>query len=172
MIKNILITGMPRSGKTTLLKSIISNIENKVGFVTNEICENGERVGFEIETSRGEKSVLAHINFKTDSQVSKYFVDVRNLEMILLNIPPLNKETILYIDEIAPMELFSEKFRQFVLNYLNSQNICIASIYKSLNEFCDEIKKRGDVIIIEITEENRESKKIFIEDLLEKIKNK
>jgi nucleoside-triphosphatase THEP1 len=51
MRKNILITGMPRSGKSTLLKNIISRIEDKVGFITHEIRKNGERTGFEIETN-------------------------------------------------------------------------------------------------------------------------
>ena len=41
----------------TLRKKIISNYVNKVGFVTNEIRENGKRVGFEMETHLGEKLI-------------------------------------------------------------------------------------------------------------------
>ena len=40
---------MPKSGKSTFLKKLISNFENKVGFVTNEIREDDEKIGFEIE---------------------------------------------------------------------------------------------------------------------------
>ena len=40
--KKILLTGMPRSGKSTLLKKIIENIPNKAGFITDEIKKNGE----------------------------------------------------------------------------------------------------------------------------------
>jgi len=40
---------MPRSGKATLLKNIISKVEDKIGFVTHELRKNGERIGFEIE---------------------------------------------------------------------------------------------------------------------------
>ncbi|MCS7180330.1 MAG: AAA family ATPase, partial [bacterium] len=47
MIKNILITGLPGCGKTTLIKEIIKVINfEKVGFFTEEIREKGERVGF------------------------------------------------------------------------------------------------------------------------------
>lgn len=48
---NILITGLPQSGKTTLLKTLLENYPQKTGFFTNEIRENGTRTGFEIETS-------------------------------------------------------------------------------------------------------------------------
>lgn len=48
---NILITGLPQSGKTTLLKTILTDFPQKTGFFTNEIRENGTRTGFEIETS-------------------------------------------------------------------------------------------------------------------------
>jgi len=48
---NILITGLPQSGKTTLLKSLLKNHPQKTGFFTHEMRENGTRTGFEIETS-------------------------------------------------------------------------------------------------------------------------
>ncbi len=49
---NILIVGLPKSGKTTLLKTILENYPKKTGFFTNEIRENDMRIGFEIETSK------------------------------------------------------------------------------------------------------------------------
>ena len=170
MQKNILITGLPKSGKSTLLKKLISNLENKVGFVTNEIRENGERTGFEIETHLGEKSILASVNFQTDFQVSKYFVDIGNLERMISKITDFNNENILYLDEIGQMELFSENFKKLALKYLDSSNICIATISKIFsNDFTDQIKKRDDVILIEITEENRDSMEQFLIKLIGKI---
>ena len=65
MIKNILITGKPKSGKSTLLKKLIREIPSPHGFITNEMTENGQRYGFEIETSAGEKFTLAQVNFET-----------------------------------------------------------------------------------------------------------
>jgi len=49
---NILIVGLPQSGKTTLMKTLLENYSRKTGFSTNEIRENGIRTGFEIETSK------------------------------------------------------------------------------------------------------------------------
>lgn len=170
MRKNILITGIPRSGKSTLLNKIIQNYTKKAGFVTNELRENGERVGFEIETSAGKKTVLASVKFNTDFKVSKYFVEIKNLESIIPEITNFKSDDLLYIDEIALMELPSEKFRQLVLKYLKSKNTCIATIHKEdTDDFSEEIKERDDIILIEITEENREQKQVFIGALLKKI---
>ncbi len=42
MTSNLIITGLPRSGKTTLLKRIIAEYNHKIGFVTNELRQDGE----------------------------------------------------------------------------------------------------------------------------------
>lgn len=169
MQKNILITGQPRSGKSTLLNKVISNIEPKKGFVTNEIREEGERVGFEIETSTGNKATLAHVNFNTEYKVSRYFVDINNLENILPEVNDFNNE-LLYIDEIGQMELFSNKFEELVLKYLDSNNTCVSTFSCVFeNDFMKKIKEREDIILIEITQENREEKYLFISQLLSKI---
>jgi len=170
MRKNILITGLPKSGKSILLKKIISGLENKVGFVTNEIRENGERTGFEIETHLGERSTLASINFKTDFQVSKYFVDIDNLDRMIPKVSEFNNENILFLDEIGQMELFSENFKKLVLKYLDSPNICIGTLSKIYsNDFTEQIKKRDDVILVEISEENRDPTEQFLTTLIRKI---
>jgi len=49
---NILLIGLPKAGKTTLLKTILNKYSKKTGFFTNEIRENNIRTGFEIETSK------------------------------------------------------------------------------------------------------------------------
>ena len=170
MRKNILITGTPRSGKSTLLKKVISNYDKKVGFITNEICENGERIGFEIETNAGEKSNFANVNFKTNFKVSRYFVDVNNLEEIIPKVAEFTGDDILFLDEIGQMELFSEKFKQLVLKYLDSSNICIVTLSKVYNdEFTEQIKNRDDIILVELSEENRVFKEKYLKTLIRKI---
>ena len=157
MQKNILITGKPKSGKSTLLQKIIKTIPNKIGFVTPEIRENGERVGFTIETSDGGKFTLAHVNFETPHKVSKYFVDIPSFEKGIEVISNFNDSHFLYIDEIGQAQLFSDNFKDLVLNYFNSSNKCLVTLTCVYEDgFISEIKKRDDVTIIEITPENRE----------------
>ena len=170
MKKNIIITGMPRSGKSTLLKKLVTPIDQKVGFVTNEVRKEGERVGFEVETHNGKKSMLAHVDFKTNIKVSKYVVDIKNLDDIIPSVEKFNDSDVLFLDEIGQMELCSEKFKILVTTYFDSPNICIATVSKIYSdEYIETIKKRNDIILIEIHEENRDEKEKYINMLLKKI---
>jgi len=101
MRKNIIITGEPKSGKSTLLKKLIADIPSGVGFVTNEMLGENGRVGFEIETYAKQKTILAHVDFETPNKVSKYFVNVNNLETILPSVSHFDNSNVLYLDEIG-----------------------------------------------------------------------
>jgi nucleoside-triphosphatase len=170
MQKNIIITGEPKSGKSTLLVNIIKDIPNTVGIVTKEIRKDDTRVGFEIESHANHKAILAHVETETKHKVSKYFVNVENLESMLPEISIFKKEDVLYLDEIGQMQLFSKEFKKITLQFLDTPNTCIAtltSVYS--DEFTQSIKNRNDIILIELTKENREQKETFVRALLKKI---
>lgn len=170
MQKNIVITGEPKSGKSTLLWNVMCDISNKVGIVTKELRDNNTRVGFELETHTGEKALLAHVEKVTPYKVAKYFVDVPSLESILPNISSFGKEDILYLDEIGQMQLLSEQFKDAALRFFNSPNTCLATITSVYEDgFTRSVKNRDDIILVEITPRNREEKMIFILMLLKKI---
>jgi len=170
MEKNILVTGVPKSGKSTLLKKIVADIQDKAGFVTNEILGTEGRVGFEIESHTGHKAILAHVDFATPYTVSKYGIDVENLDAIIPGISTFSSSDLLYLDEIGQMQLFSEKFKDLVLKFLNSPNTCVATLsYVYQNSFTELLKDRDDVILVEISPENREKKEEFVRKLIQKI---
>ena len=170
MRKNIIITGEPKSGKSTLLWSVVSDIPNKVGMVTKELRSGDARVGFESETHNGTTALLAHTEHETQHKVSKYFVDTQSLNTILPKISTFSEGDVLYIDEIGEMQLLSEQFKHTALQLLNSRNTCLATLTSVYDdEFTRGIKSRKDTIFVEITAENREEKKEFIKILLKKI---
>lgn len=170
MRKNILITGTPRSGKSTLLRKLICHIPNAVGLVTNEILDGDGRIGFEMETHAQDKAILAHKDFGTPYKVSKYSVDVRNLDSLLPQVSGFSEDSLLYLDEIGQMQLFSEEFRRVALIYLDAPNTCIITIsYIYEDTFTKEIKERNDVILVEISAETRKEKEEFISQLIKKI---
>jgi len=64
--KNILLTGPPRCGKSTLIQKLITKIEKPMtGFFTREMREGGRRVGFLIITLDGKQGILAHEGSKS-----------------------------------------------------------------------------------------------------------
>jgi nucleoside-triphosphatase THEP1 len=168
--KNILITGLPQSGKSTLLKKLILGLPNTVGFVTNEVLRDGARVGFEMEAHNGEKAMLASIGFPKDIAVSCYGVSLENLVRFIPEVGYFADNNFLYLDEIGEMQLHSLRFKKLVWQYLGSSNICLAtisSVFKS--DFVVNVKTRKDVIIVEITPGNREEKERHILSLIGKI---
>lgn len=170
MRKNVFITGLPRSGKSTLLKKLVSGPGPKVGFVTSEIRQAGERVGFEMETHLGNHFILAHVDIKTPRQVSRYFVDVQALELMIPQVSVFRASQLLYIDEIGQMQLFSPSFCELVSRFLDSGNTLLATlscVYQ--HDFIESLKRRDDIILVEITPENREKQGIFVAEFLRKI---
>lgn len=157
MKKNILITGYPKTGKTTLIKALIENCSKTLaGFYTEEIMNTkGIRVGFRIITlSSEEPGVLAHTKIKTGWKVGKYFVDVNEFERIIL--PELSLEAdMIVIDEIGKMELFSENFKEKLVECLDKGNVVATITMKGGGKFVKEIKNREDSELYYITEKNR-----------------
>ncbi len=156
MSNNILVTGSPGSGKTTLIEKLVNPIPDKKGFVTREIRKSGRRTGFEIITSDGERKLLAGIDIDSPYRVSKYKVDVRGFEVVIDRFFTFSNQDVLYIDEIGKMELFSDGFRKLVRLYLEADNLFIATIaLKATDTFIDEVKQRKDVQIFTIDHGNR-----------------
>lgn len=159
MIKNIFITGKPGCGKTSLIMEILKELNlNAGGFYTSEIREKGIRKGFKIKTLKGKEGILAHVNIKSLYKVSKYKVNIKDLEEIgvksILN--SLRENELTVIDEIGSMELCSEEFEKAVITALNSKNKVLGTIKMTPDLFTNEIKKRKDTKIFYLKRGNRE----------------
>jgi nucleoside-triphosphatase len=160
MRKIILLTGRPGSGKTTLIRRVLERFEGQAaGFYTQEIREEGERKGFEIITLDGQHAALAHVDIRSAQRLGKYHLDLGALER--LAVPALRSASqrgaLVVIDEIGPMELRSVLFRQAVTDVLESLSSVLGSIVQRSLPFSDEIKRRSDVHLVEVTPSNRDA---------------
>ena len=166
--RNLLITGLPGLGKTTLIRKLSELLKNlhPAGFFTEEIREEGVRKGFELISLNGTRGILSHKNIGTTLRVGEYRVDIKGFEDFLGSISFFNTLTrLIIIDEIGKMECFSEKFRKLLGKILDSETWVIATIALKGSGFIAEIKGRKDVKIFEITKKNRDF--LFLEILKE-----
>jgi nucleoside-triphosphatase len=158
--KNFLLTGLPGTGKTTLIRKVSGKLESlhPVGFFTSEIREENVRKGFELVSLDGKRGLLAHVNLRSPHRVGRYKVNVKGFEAFLDAVPFLDPSVRLVIfDEIGKMECFSESFKRRVISVLDSDKLLIATIAFKGNDFVEGIKRREDVQLIELLEGNREA---------------
>jgi len=159
----IFVTGRPGIGKTSVLLRAADDLKNRGykigGMISREVREGGVRVGFEIvDFSTGQRGWLAHVSQPTGPQVSKYRVNLTDLNAIgvgsILN--AVTDANIIIVDEIGPMELFSPKFREAVTQAMESNKPMLGTIhFKVRDPLIDTIKVREDAEILEVTLENR-----------------
>lgn len=157
--KNILITGTPGVGKTTLLKKILTQLRHlsMAGFYTEEIRAEGVRVGFELVDLKGHRRVLSHVRIKSPFRVGKYGVDVEGFDGFLDTVDFLNPQVdLILIDEIGKMECSSAKFASLMRKILESETRVIATIARKGTGLISEIKDRTDIHLYELKLENRD----------------
>ena len=152
-----LLTGPPGVGKTSVIRQAVTRLEAG-GFYTDEIRESGERQGFRLVTLDGKSAMLARVDLKSPHRVGKYGVDIASLESVgvVALRRAIQEEPVVVIDEIGKMELFSEAFRQVVLEALESGKKVLGTIMLKSHPWADEIKRRPDVNLVWLTRDNRQ----------------
>jgi nucleoside-triphosphatase len=164
-IPKIGITGMPNVGKTETLKKIIGFLEKAgyaaEGMITESILKNDKRIGFKVvDWLTHDEKTFAHIDFEDKEHVGKYGVDTDALEEV--GIPAIEKAIndedihIIIIDEIGKMEMLSERFCETVVSALDCDKPIMITLHKkSRTPLLQDVRRRDDIRILEVTPVNR-----------------
>jgi nucleoside-triphosphatase len=158
MKRAYLLSGEPGSGKTTIIKEVLSKVNKSAGgFYTEEVRSQDVRQGFKIVTLDGKNAVLAHTSVRSPHRVSKYCVDIDSIDKVA--VPALKQaiqsKDIIVIDEIGKMELFSPSFEDAVIEALQSEKKVLGTIMLASHPWADKIKERPEVEVIQVTRFNR-----------------
>jgi len=158
MPKNILITGYPGAGKTTLINKLVKQLSCTIdGFYTHEMKKHGRRIGFYITDFDGNQMVMASEKSASQYRVNKYGVNIDAFEKV--GIPAMERALqsadLVVIDEIGRMEMFSTKFCEKLRKVFDADKPLLATIKKIDCALTKELKEREDVQIFEVTKQNR-----------------
>ncbi len=160
--KNILLTGNPGVGKTTLIIKLTQRLGNYAlsGFYTEEVRVEGARMGFRAVTLNGSSAIFAHRSYHGEPghRVGTYGVRPEILETLV--IPHLDasrkRAQVVFVDEIARMELISDRFKEAVTSVLDSPCVVVATVAAHGTGFTKRVKERKDVEVITVTRNNRD----------------
>jgi len=167
---NVLITGRPGVGKTTVIRRVLEKLNGRPGgFTTQEIRRGGRRVGFSIRAvDTGQEGILAHIDLSGPHRVGPYGVNTADMERIgvaALN-RALKRDDVIVMDEIGRMENYCHSFQAVVLRALDSPRDVLGTLQMRSTPFLNRIRRREDVVIQTITRQNRGAMPMLLIDLL------
>lgn len=165
MPHNLLLTGPPRSGKTTVIQGVVDRLRDHGygvgGVFSPERRTDGQRVGFAIrDAMTGASATLADVGRERGPRVGKYRVDVAGLESIVETAFPAAREAadVIVVDEIAPMEVVSDLFVTEVRSALDAEIPVLAAVHgRSEDGFIGTVKERSDADLHTVTPENRDT---------------
>jgi nucleoside-triphosphatase len=175
----LLLTGSPGVGKTTVLLRVIEELKARGysvgGMISQEVRSHGTRVGFEIlDLGSGRRGWLAHVDQKSGPSVGRYRVNLADLgglgvAAILKAVEGLD---VVAIDEVGPMELFSEKFRDAVNKACESRKLVLGVVHwKARDRLIDELKAREDAELFLVSHMNRnELHEVIVDKAVEFLK--
>lgn len=156
MPQNYFVTGLPKSGKTTILWKLVKELKKeglKVGgFLSPDEKHHGSRTAFHvIDVESGNEGILADVH-GDGPKVSKYHVNLKGFERIAVPcMKNCKKYDVFFIDEIGSMEMKSTKFGRTLDDVLDANVPLIASIN---DRYLPKFRHLGEVV--EVNLGNRE----------------
>lgn len=157
------ITGLPGSGKTYALLRVIEMLQDgeiKIGGMIDEPVGDGRhKTGFTVRNIlTNETEVFASTGIESKVMIGKIGVDLSKLEEVGVKAIREACETcdIIVIDEVGKMEVESEAFIEAVKEALDAEKPMILTLHKkSRNPLLQDIRRRDDVRVLEVTPTNR-----------------
>lgn len=160
-IKNIFVTGPIHSGKSTVIKQVITKLPgfNIGGFRTLPIYSTNKKQGFIFRSLEGEKQTFAHVDLDNTNQFDIYKFDHSVFEKLGVSTltKALLKSDIILMDEIGMMEQQAEAFVRLIVKCLDAPQIVLGVVQKRASWFLEILKERSDSKIFVVTKSNRES---------------
>jgi len=150
---NILLTGEPRVGKTSLLQHWLAKQQNTYGFLTIEVRREHNRMGLACVASDGIRAHCADVDIESTTRIGRYGIDIPKLDGFFTNLEKLPKSAeLLYLDEIGQMQLLIGSFPSLSTQWLDDPRPLIGTISAIFEHpYIQQVQARPDTIICHVT---------------------
>jgi nucleoside-triphosphatase len=158
----ILLTGLPGSGKTTvILRTLRLLSQPAAGFYTEEVRGRGGggRLGFDVVALDDRRGPLARVG-GTGPRVGKYAVDLESFEEVgvrALRAGLREPHQLLVLDELGKMEFLSAAFIILLERAFQSPNPMLGTILYPRHLLGDHFREAPGVELIQVTTRNRDA---------------
>ena len=170
------ITGLPRSGKAAVLQKVIDMISEEGGGLRRSrgptppehiiggmrcetVIEDGERVGYAcVNILTGEKGVMAHRGIDSRNRILGFGIDPSEIDRVGVPaiLDSIGNCEIMVIDEVGKFTVESEGFVNAVRMALANDLPTLLTLHKkSRHPLLQDIRRRDDARILEVTPVNR-----------------
>ena len=161
--RHLLLAGRPGVGKTTVVRRTAERLSGAgvrvAGFYTEEVRdESDRRRGFRgVPIGGGGDVTIADVEIDGAPRVSRYGVDVRAVDRLAEEtLEPGADVDVTLVDEIGKMECLSDVFVERMRALLDAHRPVLATVGAGGGGFREEVRRRPDVELWRVTEENRD----------------
>lgn len=157
------ITGLPGSGKTYALMRVIEMLKEEEmsigGMIDEPVIEDRHKIGYTVKNLlTGENIIFGEAGYESKIMVGKIGIDLSKLEQVGVAAirQAIDECDLIIIDEIGKVEVESQAFIDAVKDALDAEKPMIITLHKkSRNPLLQDIRRRDDVRILEVTPTNR-----------------
>lgn len=166
-MNNLFLTGPVGIGKSTILQNILKEINLSIGgYITSRVYEE-HYMKFVAKSLIDDLEHYTIIEVDTKKNLMKVFKESFETGLIQILDKSIKHTDLIVLDELGTAENDIDIFTSKVFEILDSEKIVLGVLKYSNCDFLSNIRKRNDVIIIRITEENRDH---ILEKVLDIIK--
>ncbi|MFZ5817284.1 MAG: nucleoside-triphosphatase [Bacillota bacterium] len=162
----LLLTGAPRSGKSSLIRRLAEASTGAAGIITVERRgADHRRIGFDLlavycRPGRPlqviQEAPLARLAHPSGLRVGRYGVEPGALELAVHALDAaMHEGSLVLIDEIGPLQICSPAFREAVDRCLDSRCSLLGSLSTQEDPYLAAIRRRPGVRVLEVTPQNR-----------------
>lgn len=164
---NLFLTAPSGTGKSTIIKKILCELNISIGGFQVERCINNEgNIYFDMISVKDKENnnIIGECTKNKNPIANIYTFETKGVEILNTS---LENSDLIILDEIGFLEETAEEFKSSIRKVLDSNKI-VLGVLKELNSpFLNEIRNRTDISIVKVTLDNRNHIKDHILDILE-----